>query len=223
MTLTRGIGDQFDWTLFVAVTSIASIGVLNLHSATSVAGSTLGDVYLQQVYWLILGYGVAALIVAVDYRQFERHGWAAYGSGVVLLVLVFLLGRSIRGSQRWIPIAGFSLQPSEFMKIFLIIALAKHLHNDPKTDGRTLRDLLIPGAILLVPVTLILAQPDLGTGVICTLIFGTIMMLTKLKLRSLFTLGSAFALSAPLVWGYLLKDYQRERLLAFLNPKEDLL
>ena len=222
MALNRGFRNYFDWPLFIAVVIIAVIGVVNLYSATSAPGAR-ADIYIQQIYWLTLGAGVAVLIVAIDYRYFERHGWIAYGIGIVLLILVFLLGRNIRGSQRWIPIGGFSLQPSELMKIFLVIALAKYLHNDPKTDGRTLKDLVIPGLILMVPMGLILAQPDLGTAMICAFIFGTIMVLTNLRLRSLLTLAAAFVLSAPLTWTYLLRDYQRERLTAFLNPEAVLL
>lgn len=222
MALIRGFREQFDWPLFVTVAAIALIGVVNLYSATSAEGAR-GDVYIQQIYWLTLGAGVAALVAAIDYRHFERHGWVAYGVGIVLLVLVFLIGRSVRGSQRWIPIGSFTLQPSELMKIFLIVALAKYLHNDPKTHGRTLKDLIIPGLILAVPMGLILAQPDLGTALICAFIFGTIMVLTNLKLRSLVTLAGAFIVSAPLTWTYLLKGYQRERLSSFLNPRADLL
>ena len=214
MALVRTLRDQFDWALFVSVAAIALIGVINLYSATSASGAR-SEIYIQQIYWLTLGAGVAVLIVAIDYRHFERYGWVVYGTGIVLLILVFLLGRSIRGSTRWIPLGGFSLQPSELMKIFLIIALAKYLHNDPKTDGRTLKDLVIPGLILAVPMGLILAQPDLGTALICFFIFGTIMVLTNLKLRSLVTLAATFVLSAPLTWTYLLQDYQKERLTAF--------
>ncbi len=223
MPLVRGLRDQFDWPLFVTTAAIAVVGIVNLYSATSAAGPSKADIYIQQIYWMTLGAGVAVLIAAIDYRHFERHGWIAYGAGIVLLVLVFLLGRNIRGSQRWIPIGSFSLQPSELMKIFLIIALAKYLHNDPKTEGRTLKDLVIPGLILALPMGLILAQPDLGTALICAFIFGTIMVLTNLKLRSLVTLAAAFALSAPLTWTYILKPYQRERLTAFLHPHKDVL
>jgi rod shape determining protein RodA len=159
---------------------------------------------------------VGTLVAAVDYRHFERFGWFAYGGGVVLLVLVFLLGRSIRGSTRWIPIGTFSLQPSELMKVALIIALAKFLHDDTKTDGRALKDLVIPGLILAVPMGLILAQPDLGTALICAFIFGTIMVLTQLKWRSLFMLFLAFVASAPLTWRYALRGYQKDRITSFL-------
>ena len=105
------------------------------------------------------------------------------------------------------------------MKVFFIVALAKHLHNDPRTEGRTLKDLIIPGLILAVPMALVLAQPDLGTALLIAAIFGTIMFLTHLKLRSFLTLVLAFVVSAPLTWRYLLKDYQRERMVSFLDPE----
>lgn len=214
MALVRTFRDQFDWPLFVTTCAIAVLGVVNLYSATSASGA-YGEAYIQQIYWLTLGAGAAVLIAAIDYRHYERNAWVIYGVGIALLILVFLLGRSIRGSTRWISLGGFSLQPSELMKIFLIVALAKYLHNDPKTDGRTLKDLVIPGLILAVPMTLILAQPDLGTALICAFIFGSIMVLTNLKLRSLVTLALAFLFSAPLTWTYLLRDYQKGRILAF--------
>ena len=223
MASLRGFRDQFDWALFIAIASIALIGVVNLYSATSAAGPALRDVYITQIYWLTLGAGVAVLTGAVDYRYFERHGYVAYGVGIVLLLLVFLLGSTVRGSTRWINVGSFTFQPSELMKILLIVALAKYLHNDPKTDGRTLIDLVGPGLILAAPMSLILLQPDLGTALILAFIFGTIMVLTKLKVRSLVTLASAFVVSAPLTWNYLLKDYQRRRLTSFLNPEADLL
>jgi rod shape determining protein RodA len=140
-----------------------------------------------------------------------------------MLVLVFLLAREIRGSQRWIPIGSFSLQPSELMKVFFIVALAKHLHNDPRTEGRTLKDLIIPALILSLPLLLILKQPDLGTALILVFIFITVMFLTHLKLRSLVTLVFTMGVSAPLAWSYLLKPYQRERVTSFLDPDQDLL
>jgi rod shape determining protein RodA len=222
-TIGKGLRENFDWPLFVTVAAIAVIGVTNLYSATSAARIELSELYIQQIYWLTLGAGIAVLIVAIDYRHFERFGWVAYGAGIVLLLLVFLLAPEIRGSQRWIRIGAFSLQPSEIMKVVLIVALAKYLHNDPKTEGRTLKDLVIPGLILAFPMTLILIQPDLGTALILAFIFGSIMLLTNLRMRSLLTLIAVFVASAPLTWTYLLKDYQRERVTAFWNPEADVL
>jgi rod shape determining protein RodA len=219
--------DGFDWPLFVMVSTIAVLGVVNLYSATSAMPAQLREIYIQQIYWLSLGAGVAVLIATIDYRYYERYAWFAYGLGIILLVLVFLLGREVRGSQRWIPIGSFSLQPSELMKIFLIIALAKYLHNDPKTTGRTLRDLVGPGLILMLPMLLILKQPDLGTALICAAIFGSIMLLTNLKVQSLLTLLISFGACAPLTWQFLLEDYQKERVYSFMasftNPERDML
>lgn len=223
MALQRPLRDQFDWGLFVTVTAIALVGVVNLYSATSAAPNALREIYIQQIYWLTMGAGVAVLVASIDYRYYERYAWGGYVAGIVMLVLVFLLGREVRGSQRWIPIGSFSLQPSELMKVFFIVALAKHLHDDPRTEGRTLKDLIIPGLILAGPMVLILAQPDLGTALILAAIFGTIMFLTPLKLRSFLTLIGAFVVSAPLTWKYLLKDYQRVRMLSFLDPETDIL
>jgi rod shape determining protein RodA len=141
----------------------------------------------------------------------------------VLLVLVFVLGKDIRGSSRWIYVGSFSLQPSEFMKLFLIIAIAKYLHDDPKNEGRTLKDLAIPALIAAVPMVLILAQPDLGTALILLLIFVTICALTRIAWRSLVSLGGGVAVGLPLVWMYVLKDYQKSRVTAFLNPDANIL
>lgn len=227
MPLRGGIKEQFDWPLFGAIATIAFLGVTNLYSATSAAKASMVDIYITQIYWIGLGAVVAAIVAAIDYRTYERHGWIAYGIGVSVLILLFVLGRSVRGSVRWLSIGAFSLQPSELMKIFLIIALAKYLHNDPKTTGRTLRDLVPPGLILALPMVLILKQPDLGTALICASIFGSIMLLTNLKVQSLVTLLVCFVVSIPLTWQFILEPYQKERAisfwLSFTEPERDML
>ena len=226
-TIRSGIREQFDWALFATIATIALLGVTNLYSATSAAKASMVDIYITQIYWIALGALVAAVVAAIDYRHYERHGWVAYSIGVSLLILLFALGRSVRGSVRWLSIGAFSLQPSELMKIFLIIALAKYLHNDPKTTGRTLRDLVPPGLILALPMVLILKQPDLGTALICCAIFGSIMLLTNLKWQSLMTLMICFAAALPLTWVFILEPYQKERALSFwasfTDPEKDML
>jgi rod shape determining protein RodA len=213
MAIGRTVRDEFDWPLFIAVSTIALFGVLNLYSATE--SGTISDAYVQQLYWLLLGFAVATLVVAVDYRHFERYGWLIYAVCVLALILVLVLGKSVRGSTRWISLGAFSLQPSELMKIGLILALAKYLHHDTKIGGRTLVDLIIPGLILALPMSLVLIQPDLGMAMMLAFIFGSIMMLTELKRRSLVTLLTGFVVAAPITWVYLLRDYQKERIVAF--------
>jgi rod shape determining protein RodA len=217
------VRDHFDWALFIGAAMLAVIGVINLYSATSVAKSMYTEVYIQQVYWLVGGGILATIVAAIDYRHYERLGYALYGFGIILLLLVFILGREIRGSSRWIYIGSFSFQPSEFMKLFLIIALAKYLHDDPKSEGRTLKDLVMPAIITAVPFALIVLQPDLGTGLILLLIFVSICAMSRIQRRTLIQLGVAALVLLPVAWTYGLKGYQNDRITAWLNPDQNIL
>jgi rod shape determining protein RodA len=222
-SLLGRVRDHFDWALFIGAAMLAVIGVINLYSATSVAKSMYTEVYIQQVYWLVGGGILATIVAAIDYRHYERLGYALYGCGIIMLLLVFILGREIRGSSRWIYIGSFSFQPSEFMKLFLIIALAKYLHDDPKSEGRTLKDLIMPALITAVPFALIVLQPDLGTGLILLLIFVSIVAMSRIQRRTLIQLGIAAVIVVPIAWTYGLKGYQNDRITAWLNPDQNIL
>jgi rod shape determining protein RodA len=215
--------EHFDWLLFITVATLAVIGVINLYSATSVARGAHSEDYIQQIYWLVGGGILATVAAVIDYRHYERLGYAVYAVGVVLLTLVFILGREIRGSSRWIYIGSYSFQPSEFMKLFLVIALAKYLHDDPKSEGRTLKDLVVPAVIAAVPTALVLLQPDLGTALILVLVFLSICALTRVQTRSLVWLGIVGLVLAPVFWSYGLRGYQNERINAWLNPNVNVL
>src|SRR6185436_12077032 len=166
--------DHFEWPIFIAAACIAVLGVLNLYSATSVYSGARAELYISQVYWLVVGGIVGGVLAAVDYRFLERFAYVLYAFGVFSLMLVFVLAKDVRGSARWIDFGPFSFQPSEFMKIFIVIALAKYLHDDPRSEGRSLRDLAIPAVLAAVPALLILKQPDLGTATLLLLVFLTI-------------------------------------------------
>lgn len=213
--------DRFDWPLFIVSALIAVIGIVNLYSATSVATSARAELYLNQVYWLVAGGVLAVIVASIDYQHIERLGYVLYAIGIVLLILVFILGRDIRGSSRWINIGSFGFQPSEFMKLFLCIALAKHLHDDPKSEGRTLRDLVVPTLLTALPVLLVREQPDLGTAVILTFIFLSVMGLARIRWKSIALLAATLAVALPLIWSYGLHKYQRTRITSFLNPEAD--
>lgn len=224
MSLTsKDLRQRFDWPLLVVVGAISLVGVTNLLSATSTSTGLRSELYIQQIYWIVLGGALGALLVAIDYRDLQRYVWPAYLGGLVLLTLVFLLGRNVRGSQRWIPIGAFSLQPSEFMKLFLILALAKVLQTDVKSQTRSMSGWWAPLILLLPPMLLIMKQPDLGTAIILAAIFMTVMVLTRLTWRSLLGLVVVLCATAPVLWSYGLENYQRERFQAFWSPQEDLL
>lgn len=219
-TLQARLRDQFDWPLFLVVATIATVGVVNLYSATSAQGGVRGELYIQQIYWLAVGAGVAVIVAAIDYKYYERYAYGAYVVAIVTLVAVFMLGRSIRGTHRWIQIGSFVFQPSEFVKICVVLALAKHLHHDARAERRTLRDLLLPGALVALPLGLILAQPDLGTGLIVLSISCSVLALAKMQRKSFWILVVGSAVAMPVIWSYVLKDYQRERLTSFLEAEK---
>jgi rod shape determining protein RodA len=228
MTMSRGdisarIRDHFDWPLFISAVFIAVLGVINLYSATSVYAGNRAELYISQVYWLVVGGVLGAVLVAVDYRHLERLGYVIYAFGVFSLILVLVLAKDVRGSARWIEFGAFSYQPSEFMKLFLVIALAKYLHDDPRSEGRTLKDLFIPAILCVVPAMLVLRQPDLGTATILVLVFLTVAAVTKVKWKSAVTFFGAAAPIAWIVWTYVLLPYQKDRITTFLNPEADLL
>lgn len=209
---------HFDWPLFATIAVIALLGVVNLYSATS---STKLTLVRQQLWWLGLGSVVFCISALVDYRVLNRSAYVLYAVGLLQLLLVLTVGKSVNQAQRWLEIGPLSFQPSEPMKVLLVIALAKYLHDDPVVEGRKLRHMAIPFLVVFLPVILVLQQPDLGTALLIGLTFVSVMMLTKLKFRSIITLLLAFTVSVPLSWNYVLKDYQKRRIHTFLNPSSD--
>lgn len=210
---------HFDWPLFIAIVILAVIGIVNLYSATSSTTLTLAR---KQIYWVVVGMAVFLLVAAVDYRVLNRSAYLLYIIGVIALVIVLIVGRNVNGAQRWLlGVGGFGGQPSEIMKVLMIIALAKYLHDDPVVEGRSLKHMAIPFAVVGLPVVLILRQPDLGTAMLIFLLFLSVMLLTKLKLRSIITLFLVAVALLPITWAYLLKDYQKQRIYTFINPLDD--
>lgn len=209
---------HFDWPLFVAVMVLAALGVVNLYSATA---STTMHLARQQLAGIGIGLVAFLVISAVDYRALNRWAYPLYVAGLIGLVLVLVVGTSVNGAQRWLRLGPVGFQPSEFMKVLMIIALAKFLHDEPVVEGRSLKHMAIPFLVVGLPVVLIVRQPDLGTAMLFFLIFLSVMMLTKLKLRSIITLILVAVVSLPLTWSYVLKRYQKQRIYTFLNPGSD--
>jgi rod shape determining protein RodA len=219
-------GPGIDMPLLAAVVAIITVGLVNLYSATSVYADdtqrmALADIYVSQIYWVVVGTLLAILVASIDYRSFERLATVSYLGGLVALGLVFVLARNIRGASRWIAFGSFNFQPSEFMKIVLILVLARFVHNDPKVEPRTLFDLAPAALLTLVPVAFVMAQPDLGTSLIYVLTAGSMLAMIKIRKRSLLTLATIVGVSVPLAWNYLLLPYQKERVTSFMNPEND--
>lgn len=221
MALGGGARERLDWPLFLGVVFVAIAGVVNLYSATSPYMGSIADVYVSQVYWLVVGGLLAILLAVIDYRYLERVAYILYAGGLVALLLVWVLGADIRGSSRWVQIGSFNFQPSEFMKILLILAIARYLADDPKTEPRTLVDLAPPLLLTAVPTALVMAQPDLGTSIVYLLTVFAMLAITKIRRTSLAWGSGTGATVAFLMWKYGMRDYQRSRITSFLDPEKD--
>jgi len=208
---------SFDWPLFILIAAVAGVGLLNLHSALS--GTRHESLFGRQIMWFTVGLGVYVAATVVDYRFWARFAWIALGGGILLILLVFVLGSSVKGAQRWLDFGLVAVQPSELIKIAIILALAK-LVQDAETSDLPLGELGARVGALGVPVLLVLMQPDLGSAALTLFIILSVAYFTvrNLWLVNIPVIGGLSLL--PLFWERM-EQYQRDRILCFLDPSAD--
>ena len=222
LTRDRGVGMfekfwQIPWSFVLLLCAVAAIGYVALLSA----GSDNPELYAQK-HAIRFGFGLVMMlcIALVDIRLIARFAWLGYLGGIALLVLVLLHGNVGKGAQRWIDIGPIQLQPSELMKIMLVLALASWFHRASwEKMGNPL--FLIPPAIaVLVPVGLILKQPNLGTALITCMIGAAVFWAAGMRWWKFALLAGAGGIAAPIAYERL-HDYQRARITTFLDPESD--
>ena len=216
----RRLIEQFDWLLLGLSLALAGVGLLAVYSATYTGPDQPSPIVIRQLVWVGVGLGGMGVAFAVNYRSLERWAYVIYAAALVLLLLVPVLGSMSGGVRRWIQFGGFSLQPAEFVKIGLILVLARLYHRTEPPAGYRIRDILLPGAFVAVPAGLILLQPNLGTAVTLGLLFLSVTFAAGIRLRALAVLGVVGSSALPFVWAYM-KPYQQRRVLSFLQPDLD--
>jgi rod shape determining protein RodA len=206
-----------DWALVGAVLALTAMGIVMIYSATQNSAPRL---YMSQVY--ALGIGLVAMLVAltIDYRSLADRSHFVYLAVLGLLVYVMLFGAVRGGARRWIPLGVFNLQPSEFAKIAVALVLAKFF-GESRRGSPSVTDLLVAGALAALPLVLIARQPDLGTAVTIIPIYIAVAYVAGLPMRILGVIALAAVLVAPVAWKFALKDYQRQRVLTFIDPSKD--
>ncbi len=216
----RRLVTNFYWSYLLLILLIALIGIANMFSATSSWTNAPQPVYVKQFYWLGLGFIIVVLVCLFDYRHLEYLSFPLYAGNLLLLALVLLIGRTSMGATRWIGFGGFNLQPSEIMKIVIVITLARYFSDKAQLRGFSLRQLFLPGLLLGVPALLIMRQPDLGTALLVLCIGGTMALFAGVQRSAILILGMTGLAAACGGW-FLLHDYQKQRILTFLNPERD--
>ena len=189
-------------------------------AVTAGTGTPQKAFYLKQLLWY--GLGLVAMIGSFlfNYKMLERWAYVIYGVCILLLVGVLFYGKYVGGSQRWLVFGPVSVQPSEAVKLGVIIMLARHYSKFATTQGFMMRELIRPMLMTAIPCMLIVKQPDLGTALLIALIAVTMTVFVKIERRSFMYLLVSGTLVVPLVW-FFLKGYQKQRILTFLNPDRD--
>lgn len=220
MILDKRLLKDFD-KMLLGITFIICIGGLFvLHSATQVKSLSFMESYVfRQINWIALSALTLILIINISYQKFVDVSYVIYAVNVILLALVLVLGSERLGAQRWFAIGDFAFQPSEFIKISFILALASVI-GSKRIDMDSPKGFILPMILLAVPFILVLIQPDLGTALLLVPIFFAMMFVGKARVKYLVILFSLGVISMPFFWHFL-RDYQKQRLLVFLNPNVD--
>lgn len=204
-----------DLPLTITALLLSFIGILNLASA----GST--SIYWhRQLFSLFIGIVACVSISTLDYRTLNRQAYIIYGTVIFILIITVAFGTKISGTRAWLRLGLLSIQPSEFMKFSAIVAMAKYFHDQRLSGPYGLKELGVPFLIAIVPVGLIMAQPDLGTTLMLLVVLGSMILFAGVRRKLTIGAGVIILASFPLVWK-LLAPHQKSRILTFLNPERD--
>ena len=205
------------WSFVLLVVLVACVGFLSLYSA---AGGSLEPWAQRQMQRFAVGLCGMIFVALIDPRIWLKLAYPFYAAVFLALIYVDFFGRTGMGAQRWIDLGFIQVQPSEFMKIAVVLALARFFHSGGAEDVRHPLYLILPTLMVLAPCALVMIQPDLGTALKILMVSGVVFFLAGVSYW-MFAVVGLLALSAlPVAW-HLLHDYQKDRVLTFINPEND--
>lgn len=208
---------DFDWVLFWCMVILISFGILVIYSTSVGDVEGTSDFYKKQIISAFLGLLLFFLASRIDYKILGAFSPIIFVVSILFLIITMVVGLETRGSTRWLDVAGVRLQPSELAKPALIIFLASFFN---KFKPNSLRSFLLSLVVLSLPLGLIFKQPDLGNAIVVFSIWFFVVFASGARLIHLGSLIALFTLAIPFLWNFL-KDYQKERIVSFLNPQAD--
>jgi len=213
---------HIDWLMIAAVLVLAGTGLAMIYSASGAAAGGSPRLFVTQLNALALGLLVLLACLLIDYRTLAETSHLLYLLLLLVLLYVLVFGAARGGARRWIPLGVVNLQPSEFAKIVIALVLAR-LFEEPLRGTPSTQELATAGGLVLVPMALIARQPDLGTAVTLSVVAFAMAYLAgmRLRLRLIGIMVLVALVAAPVVWRYGLRDYQRSRIVTFLDPERD--
>ncbi len=212
---------DFDWVLLIFVLIICTLGVVEIYSATRNTKFDDADLQVKQVYWIMAGLVVMFVVSLVNYQALLENVHWMYGLSIISLLAVMIFGRRYLGAKRWIAMpGGWHFQPSEWVKLILILTMAKYFAEYHERE-MPFREVVKAGAIVGIPMLMVLKQPDLGTSLTYLPIAVMALFLGGMKMRHVAVILVLAGVLMPAVWHWGLKPYQKERLTSFVEPEAD--
>ncbi len=221
MIVDRRVVPHLDWALLVAVSALAVIGLATIYSVTwNIATDSPGSEFWRQMYAVPVGLVALAVCLLIDYRTLAQRSALIYIGLIAALIAVLFFGVVVKGARRWIDLGFGSLQPSEFARLGVALVLAMW-YGDGRRNGRSLADLTWGAVVVGFPAALIYLQPDLGTAATLVPVYLGVVYLAGLRLKWVGIGLLALVLLSPAIWKWGLQDYQKGRVITFLNPELD--
>ncbi|TFG87095.1 MAG: rod shape-determining protein RodA [Gemmatimonadales bacterium] len=220
---TRPIGAawrSFDLQLTIYALLLASIGLAMAYSNSNDGVLEGGSTFLRGLMWAGIATVVFTAAALFDYTWLKTFAWPIYGINLGLLVLTLVIGKGVGGASRWVSFGGIQFQFSELAKILMIVVLANYLSRRERNLD-SLGSILGAGLLVGPPAVLVLLQPDLGTSLVFGAILGGTLFMSGASLKWLGILAAGVVAAVPVVWANVLRDYQKQRLLSFLDPAAD--
>ena len=217
--IDRRLLTNIDWVLVGLVATVCLLGILNIYSATTPYKIIGTAYYIKQFYWMLLGMTISLVVCSIDYHILEDLSYWFYGLLILLLLAVLVVGRRSMGATRWLSLGFFNIQPSELMKLVIVVTFARFFNNFQPIGNLTVKDMLIPLSLLALPVALIMKQPDLGTATLVIMIALSMVVYVGLRWSTIVTFVCVTIPMAWISWVYLLRPYQKSRILDFLDPE----
>ena len=219
--LKTGIISKLNWPLIATMCTLLVIGLINLYSISHQAHSTTTHLFKLQIIWIFFGVCVFFAISFINYHIFTRTAYILYGLNLFFLILVSFFGSASGGSKRWLDLGLLNYQPSETLKIILIFVLARILSTKRSWWAMSWTELKKPLFLILIPMGLIIYQPDLGTALITLIITSSVIIFAKVNKNILLSSVLLILCVAPPTWYFVLKEYQKNRILTFISPGLD--
>ncbi len=210
--------NNLNWLLIYLILSLIAIGCLMLYSA---GGGSFQPWLIRQLVFVLIFFPIMIVIAIIDIRFWFKIAYLAYGVALLMVIFVDIAGHNALGATRWFRIGPLTIQPSEIMKVCLIFALARYYSDIEVEEVGKLKYTIIPLLLIAVPVFFVFDQPDLGTASILLLSGVAVLFAAGIKLWKFIAVGIAGLISIPFLWTFVLYDYQKQRVLTFLNPNND--